>query len=144
MVSFLIGNENKLNPSKLLGFFEYDSSGGIPTKGLMEGSEGSITRRLTSMKNIVEQNIVDRTVYAVVQCTKEEMSMNDLINSFVKKVEFGDDVEEFVYIVKATSIHCPLFCVPDLGGSDGKVHYIAPSHDDWGKYFSLKITLRNN
>ena len=93
---------------------------------------------------MVEQNIVDITVYAVVRCTKEEMLMNDTINYFVKNLEFGDDVEEFVYIVKAPSIHCPLCCIPDLGGSDGKVHYIAPSHDNWGKYFSSKITLRNN
>ena len=66
--------------------FKYDSSGGIPTKELMEGYEGSITRRLTRMKNIVEHDIVDTTVYAVVQCTKEEMTMNDLINYFVKKL----------------------------------------------------------
>ena len=144
MVSFLSGNEYKLNPSKLLGFLKYDSSGGVPTKGLMEGYEGSITCKLTRMINIFDQNIVDPTVYAVVHCTKEEMTMNDLINSFVKKVEFGDDVDEFVYIVEATSIYCPLFCIPDLGGTDGKVHYIAPSHDDWGKFFSKQITLRNN
>ena len=79
MVSFLCVNESKLNPSKLLGFFKYDSSGGIPTKVLMEGYEGSCTSRITRAKNIVEQNIVDSTVYAVVQCTKEEMTMNDLI-----------------------------------------------------------------
>ena len=74
---------------KTFRIFKYDSRGGIPTKGLMEGYEGSFTSRITRAKNIVEQNIVDSTVYAVVQCTTEEMTMNDLINCFVKKLSLG-------------------------------------------------------
>ena len=41
MVSFDVQGQNKINPSKILGFFHYDKNGGVPTKNLMDGYLGN-------------------------------------------------------------------------------------------------------
>ena len=34
---------------------------------------------------------------------------------------------------------CSLFCIPDFGGQDIKVHFIASPHAFWGEHFSNRI-----
>ena len=140
MVSFDdVNGQNKINPSKILGFFHYDKNGGIPTKNLMNGYLENNLERTTRVEQIKWEKIRDDTVYAVVQCSKSDITMAELTDDFVRKITLSSNIDRDLYIIDVKEIVCHLFCIPDFGGSDSKVHFISPPHDFWGEHFSNRI-----
>ena len=63
MVSFDIEGENKINPSKILGFFHFDKNGGVRTKHLMEGYLGNDFERVKRVEQIKQNKIRDCLLY---------------------------------------------------------------------------------
>ena len=100
------------------------------------GNDSEIAKRVQQIK---QNKIRDETLYAVVQSSKEDITMAELTDDFVHKITLSSNIDTDLYIVDVKEIVCPLFCIPDFGGSDSKVHFISPPHDFWGDHFSNRI-----
>ena len=65
--------------------------------------------------------------------------MAELMDYFVRKIALSASIYTDLYTIDVKEIVCPLFCIPDFGGFDHKVHFIAPPHPFWGEHFSNRI-----
>ena len=97
-------------------------------------------RRLTknAITYIVNQHIKNETVYAVVECTKEDISFKKLFNSYIMQVQICGIISSNIQVIHISSIHCPLMCIPNFGDnhSENMSYFICSGWSDWGTYFS--------
>ena len=139
MVSCLLeNNEIKVNPAKLHGFFKF-SKGGFPTPSLIyEEMQKQKINKKSAITYIVNQHIKDERVYAVVECTKEDICLEELFNSYIMQVQIGGNIASNIRVVPISSIHCPLMCIPNFGCNDSEnmSYFISSGWSDWGTYFS--------
>ena len=93
----------------------YDLNGGITSPNLTKQIHWKLGNLKKTFKYIQEKNEKDETVYAVVQCTMEDMHLKHLLEEMIVTVSLSENVDNGIYIVNVKDIHYPLFCIPKHG-----------------------------
>jgi hypothetical protein len=107
-------------PAQIVVFFKYESRG-IPTPELIDNN--------LSLVDIQDQNMIDKTMYAVFHTATSYVSWEELERSFVIQFTLGH-AKDCVYVVSVENRTDPLFVFHDYG-NDGLNYFCTLPYNCW-------------